>query len=53
VDELGDFVKKLLAMPNLDIEGVYTHFANIEDTLDPAFAQFQIGEFRRALQICE
>ena len=51
VDELADFVKKLLEMSNLDIEGVYTHFANIEDTLDPTFAQFQIGEFRRALQV--
>src|SRR4030095_13220164 len=36
VDELGDFVKKLLQMPNLDIEGIYTHFANIEENLDPA-----------------
>jgi alanine racemase len=51
IDELEDFVKKLLGLPNLDIEGVYTHFANIEDTLDPAFAQFQISEFRRALAI--
>jgi alanine racemase len=48
---LESFVKELLALPNLEIEGVYTHFANIEDTLDPTFAQFQIEEFRRALQI--
>jgi len=51
IDELGIFVRKLLEMPNLDIEGVYTHFANIEDTLDPTFAQFQMNEFRRALAI--
>ena len=49
--ESGGFVKEILALPNLEIEGVYTHFANIEDTLDPTFAQFQIEEFRRALAI--
>lgn len=51
LDALQAFVKELLALPNLDIEGVYTHFANIEDTLDPTFAQFQIDEFRRAVAI--
>jgi alanine racemase len=51
LDTLAGFVKSLLALPNLEIEGVYTHFANIEDTLDPAFAEFQIAEFRRALAI--
>lgn len=49
--DLEGFVKELLDLSNLEIEGVYTHFANIEDTLDPTFAQFQIDEFRRALAI--
>jgi hypothetical protein len=44
-------LRKYKRCPTSDIEGVYTHFANIEDTLDPAFAQFQIAEFRRALAI--
>ena len=48
---LESFIKELLALSHLEIEGVYTHFANIEDTLDPTFAQFQIDEFRRALSI--
>jgi alanine racemase len=51
--DLAGFVKELLALSNLEIEGVYTHFANIEDTLDPTFAQFQIHEFRRALATVE
>lgn len=51
LDTLGNFVQKLRALPNVEIEGVYTHFANIEDTLDPAFAHFQMDEFRRALAI--
>lgn len=51
LDTLESFVRCVRALPNLEIEGVYTHFANIEDTLDPAFAQFQMEEFRRALAI--
>lgn len=51
LETLSGFVKEMLDLPNLEIEGVYTHFANIEDTLDPTFAQFQIEEFRRAIAI--
>src|SRR5688572_22521714 len=53
LDSLEAFVKELLKLSNLEVEGVYTHFANIEDTLDPAFAQCQIEEFRRALAIVQ
>jgi alanine racemase len=49
--ELAAFVRRVLALPNVDIEGVYTHFANIEDTLDVSFAQRQIERFREALAI--
>jgi alanine racemase len=51
LDSLASFLQHVRGLPNLEIEGVYTHFANIEDTLDPAFAQFQMQEFRRALTI--
>jgi alanine racemase len=51
LEELAGFVERILAMPNLDVEGVYTHFANIEDTLDASFAQLQIERFRQALAI--
>jgi alanine racemase len=32
--------------PNLVLEGLSTHFADIEDTTDHAFAQSQLGRFR-------
>lgn len=51
LEELAEFVSRILKLPNLDIEGVYTHFANIEDTLDASFAQSQIEKFREALGI--
>jgi alanine racemase len=33
----------------LDIQGIYSHFANIEDTTDPAFARQQLALFRSVL----
>lgn len=33
------------------LEGVYTHFANIEDTLDPAFAMEQLKRFNEVLKL--
>jgi alanine racemase len=51
LEDLAAFVQRILTLPNLDVEGVYTHFANIEDTLDASFAQAQIDRFREALTI--
>ena len=53
VEELATFVERLRAMPTIAIEGAYTHFANIEDTLDPSYAQLQIRRFRAALAALE
>jgi alanine racemase len=33
------------------LEGISTHFANIEDTLDPSFAKKQLIEFKKTLKI--
>jgi len=53
LDELPEFASRVRSMPGLDIEGAYTHFANIEDTLDPSFAQLQLQRFHNALGILE
>jgi alanine racemase len=50
---LPSFVRDLTKLPGVEVEGAYTHFANIEDTLDPSFAQSQIQKFRDALGILE
>jgi alanine racemase len=49
--ELEEFVGALRKLPRLEIEGVYTHFANIEDTLDPSFARSQSRRFQEALSV--
>jgi len=48
--ELPELARQIRAMPGLVIEGAYTHFANIEDTLDPSFAERQLEKFREALE---
>jgi alanine racemase len=47
--ELPGLARQIRTMPGVLIEGAYTHFANIEDTLDPSFAERQLGKFRDAL----
>jgi alanine racemase len=36
--------------PQLEMKGIYSHFANIEDTTDPTFAQQQLALFNRVLK---
>jgi alanine racemase len=49
--DLPDLVRAIRGMPGIEIEGAYTHFANIEDTLDPSFALRQLDRFREALRV--
>jgi alanine racemase len=53
VGHLASFINELKKFPALEVEGAYTHFANIEDTLDPSFAQSQVRKFKEALGIIE
>ncbi|MFC1624980.1 alanine racemase [Patescibacteria group bacterium] len=40
------FAKKVKKLNKyFDLEGIYTHYANIEDTLDPSFAMLQLKRF--------
>jgi alanine racemase len=46
-EQLGEFVALVRSSPGLVIEGVTTHFANIEDTTDHGYAESQIERFER------
>lgn len=48
--ELVDFVKFVQRFPLIRLEGLATHFANIEDTTDPSYAMYQLKNFRSALR---
>lgn len=43
--ELLDFALKLKLISGVQIQGAYTHFANIEDTTDHAYAAGQLKKF--------
>ena len=48
---LENFLKELKHMKNLKVEGVYAHFANIEDTADFSHAQKQIDTYKNAVEL--
>jgi len=52
-EQLPAFLREIAKLPQVVIEGAYTHFANIEDTLDPSFAQSQIRRFREGITVLE
>lgn len=45
--KLPEFLTALKAMPRIQVEGVYTHFANIEDTTNHDYAFRQLNLFTR------
>lgn len=47
------FARSAQKIHSVVIEGVYTHFANIEDTLDPSYAREQIARFERECERLE
>jgi alanine racemase len=51
--ELPQFLELLHRCPELSLEGIYTHFANIEDTTDHDYARFQMENFRKCAEAVE
>ncbi|MDP2642326.1 MAG: alanine racemase [Candidatus Peregrinibacteria bacterium] len=52
-EEIRDFVKYILSFKNLEIEGLSTHFANIEDTKDHSYAEIQLKKFNEIAEMVE
>ncbi|MEM9594477.1 MAG: alanine racemase [Acidobacteriota bacterium] len=48
-EDLGALLDTLGGLPDLEVEGAYTHFANVEDTTDHRYAHAQLERFRSAL----
>lgn len=51
LDELEDFINKIKNSPNIEVEGVYTHFSSADD--NPEFTKFQIEKFNKAVRNCK
>lgn len=52
-EEIVDFVQYVLRFKNLEIEGLSTHFANIEDTKDHSYAESQLSKFNEIAAMVE
>jgi len=48
-DQAVPFVQDLLALPHLEVEGIFTHFA-VADSHDKTYALEQLARFRRVLE---
>lgn len=49
--DLPVFCGLVRRLPKVVVEGVSTHYANIEDTIDPSYARSQMARYHRALKI--
>jgi alanine racemase len=52
-EDLFTFMEKIQAHPKLILEGISSHFANIEDTTDHSYASYQLDNFERICQKLE
>lgn len=48
--ELNYFLTQIHTMKHIEIDGVYTHFSNVEDTDDTEHAIKQINQFKKAIR---
>jgi alanine racemase len=52
-ENILDFVKFIKKFENINIEGISTHFANIEDTTDHSYAKSQLTKFKEIVELLE
>lgn len=52
-EHLPEFVALLKKHPKLELKGVSTHFANLEDRADQHYARFQLKKFEEAIHVLE
>lgn len=53
LNKLGGFLRLLKKNPEVVLEGVSSHFANIEDTTDDYYPRYQLENFRQAINYLE
>ena len=51
--QLLGLARKIRNSSNLVLEGLSSHFANIEDTTDPSYPDYQLAHYKRALSSLE
>ncbi len=51
--DLEEFLELVKSSPAVSLQGISTHFANIEDTLNHEYAEMQISRFASALEVVD
>jgi len=52
IDEILALMREIVALPGIELEGLYTHFA-MADTSDQTHARMQLARFQRVLQVVD
>lgn len=52
-EKVIEFIDEIKKFRFLRLEGISTHFANIEDTTDHSYAEHQLGIFKKCVEILE
>ena len=52
-EDVLSFARKAREFPELVLEGISSHFANIEDTTEHSYAQYQLDTFKRIVGMLE
>ncbi|MBI5071468.1 alanine racemase [Candidatus Falkowbacteria bacterium] len=50
-DKILEFIRFVKQYPSIEVQGISTHYANIEDTTDSSFAKAQLETFSRVAEI--
>ncbi|MCX6734468.1 MAG: alanine racemase [Candidatus Peregrinibacteria bacterium] len=53
IKDLIEFVEFVKSFVNIEIEGLTTHFANVEDTTDHSYAELQLAKFNEGIKKLE
>jgi len=53
INKLGSFLSWLKKTPEVKVEGVSSHFANIEDTTDDYYPRYQLDNFLQAVKFLQ
>jgi alanine racemase len=51
IDDVVDFARYVQGLEGVQLEGTCTHFADVEDGEDHAFARYQLGELEQAREL--
>lgn len=49
--QVENYIKEIKKMKNIIVDGVYSHFANIEDTMNFSHAQKQINTYHECIEV--